>query len=224
MTDDREAIIEKIQKLLALSTSSNVFEAELAAAKANDLMQKYQIEMSETVSVIDTIIHEDYLEIKRAKWCAILANGCAELFDSTTLINPRNATELYFVGTKTNIAAAKMMFTYLMASWHRIAENDFAAAQDRGITTHGKAFKASHGFGYAVAIRKRCYVLATARKRSVKAHSESGRALIVVSDQALNDHMKNYKSCKPIINTTKLTSLEGMEAGRIAGNSVYLMI
>src|SRR5690242_8255836 len=47
MTDDREKIISKIHKLLALATSDNVNEAEIAAAKAQDLLIEYNVEQSE---------------------------------------------------------------------------------------------------------------------------------------------------------------------------------
>lgn len=42
-----EKLSEKIQKLLALATSSNENEAKLAAEKANELMVKYNLQMSD---------------------------------------------------------------------------------------------------------------------------------------------------------------------------------
>lgn len=42
-----EKISEKIQKLLSLATSSNENEAKLAAQKANELMIKYNLQMSD---------------------------------------------------------------------------------------------------------------------------------------------------------------------------------
>ena len=42
-----EAILDKVKKLLALSKSDNVAEAELALSRANNLIQKYNITVAE---------------------------------------------------------------------------------------------------------------------------------------------------------------------------------
>ena len=44
MTDDKQKIIDKIKKLLALATSDSIGEAAAAAAKAQELMEKHAIE------------------------------------------------------------------------------------------------------------------------------------------------------------------------------------
>src|SRR5579884_2145941 len=47
MTSIDETIIEKIQKLLALSTSSNEHEAALALAKAQNMLLQYNLSLEE---------------------------------------------------------------------------------------------------------------------------------------------------------------------------------
>ena len=221
MATDRDSVISKIRKLLALSQSNNQHEAELAAAKASELMQEYQIEISDTtVEAVDTEIQKDVIYTKRAKWCFILACGCAELFDSDALFTQRDATRISFVGTRTNIDAAKMMYEYLLVSWGRISDHDLAVAQSNGLYEHGKAFKAAHGLGYAKAIRHRANRLARERKETVKAHSAGGTALIVQSDKALVEYMTKF-----VIATNRsysLTSDNGFNAGVSAGNSIHL--
>lgn len=44
MTDQETGILDKVRKLLRLSTSSNANEAAMAAAKAQELVDKYQLE------------------------------------------------------------------------------------------------------------------------------------------------------------------------------------
>src|SRR4051812_49350731 len=44
---DMAPIVEKVRKLLALSTSSNPHEAALAAAKAQNLLAQYNLELSQ---------------------------------------------------------------------------------------------------------------------------------------------------------------------------------
>ena len=216
---DRETIINKIRKLLALSQSNNQHEAEMAAAKASALMEEYQIELSE-MKVIDSDIQKDIFYTRRAKWCFMLAAGCAELFDSRALYSANDATMVVFVGTRTNLDAAKMMYEYLMISWDRISDFDFSIAKFNGLSTHGKAFKAAHGLGFAKSIRYRANQLADERKGKVSAHSSNGTALIVMNDQKLNEYMAGFGPGKTRKYTTK--SNVGYTAGVNAGKNIHL--
>jgi uncharacterized protein YoaH (UPF0181 family) len=49
--DGREAVVEKIQKLLALGTSSNEHESALALARAHDLMLRHQLTIEQVTEV-----------------------------------------------------------------------------------------------------------------------------------------------------------------------------
>ena len=47
MSIEKQAIVEKVQKLLRLAKSSNKHEAELAAQRASEPMEKYQIDAAD---------------------------------------------------------------------------------------------------------------------------------------------------------------------------------
>ena len=55
MTMDKAKLIEKINKLLALSNSPNEDEAKLAATKAQELIAKYNIDMETSEATKDSI-------------------------------------------------------------------------------------------------------------------------------------------------------------------------
>lgn len=212
-------IVERIRKLLALSKSDNQHEAELALIKANELMEEHQIKMADTFDPkAKSIIIEQLVNSKRAKWVASLALSCASLFDCKLLVNSSDATKLTFVGTHENIQNSIMTFEFLIKAWETIANNDFETYR-RIHNVHGKSFKSSHGSGYSFAIGSRCSKLIEERKKKVFSHS-NGTALIVANEQAMTEHLSKYtKSAKIQYNNS---SVEGFISGYDAGNKVNL--
>ena len=234
MTIDRSTLISRIQKLMALSKSDNQHEAELAAAKASQLMEEYQIGVSEveikTSYASHNIVEEGYvvegLKLK-LHWVESLAHGCAKLFDATILANSRlHGTSFRFVGFPEDIAAAKALFEHLYLSWYGICERDLRSAKDWQFVQHGTRFtpgdtmkfKQGHGVGYAGAIFRRCVELAKERKGHV---STTGTSLVVVKDTALTDYGRAHK-WTTTKQATSLGSSDGLRAGRAAGGSVHI--
>ena len=58
MTPESERVVERIRKLLALSASSNPNEAALAAEKAVELAQRYNLDLAQ----IDGVGSDPYVE------------------------------------------------------------------------------------------------------------------------------------------------------------------
>jgi hypothetical protein len=84
MTNNSD-ILSKIKKLLSLSNSSNVHEAELAASRAQALMLEYKISISEFDSFNEerSPIGENFVEdlgkYGLKPWKSILVNGISKL-------------------------------------------------------------------------------------------------------------------------------------------------
>jgi hypothetical protein len=81
----REKVLDKIRKLVALSGSSNIHEAEVAAAAAQRLMLEHRVSESEiTVDsreedvVVDREVYRDLGLKAPPRWHAILLHGVAE--------------------------------------------------------------------------------------------------------------------------------------------------
>lgn len=227
MTPEREKLIERIAKLLALATSDNQHEAELALAKANEMMQEHQIAMSEVQSEQER--EEDYdqtlYEISGVKvfWLYQLARACAELYDGECINVPytKGKTSFYFVATPSNVEIIKATFIYMYKVQQNVVVADLEAYRDDwrdkvgANLTPGETmkFKHGHGVGFANAIRNKVYQLVKKRKAHLKQHSETTNALVIVSEKKLKDYMDmNSKT------NNRRNYSDGSGAGRAAGD------
>lgn len=192
---DKEKILERIKKLFALGQSSNQHEAELAMAKASQLMQEHQISMTDVDLSEDGEITTDDVSLEdgriAAKWLTGLAMAVATLYDGEAARMTggiyRHGVTMRFYGTPTDIEAMKMTFTYLYGSWKSIVKHDLEQAKQNGAVPEGmtKPWKNSHGAGFSRALYHRARALAAERQANVK--SATGRDLVVVKGQAVKD-------------------------------------
>lgn len=110
-------IIEKIQKLLALATSPNEYEARLATEKANELLIKYNLKMQDVASYdaddfIDRVVDDfDRSPVEFKFICPIIQLHFFVGVYYNNIVNGPKA--LRFVGTATNVAIATYMFEFL---------------------------------------------------------------------------------------------------------------
>ena len=83
--EEREKVYDKVRKLLALSTSPNEHEAALAAERARELLDKYQISLAEVDSAEFTeIIEGEGIKTGYSsprQWLHTLAMSTAKAFD-----------------------------------------------------------------------------------------------------------------------------------------------
>ena len=132
-----QKVVEKIQKLLRLGTSSNEHEAKLAMERASDLMRKHQLSMSQVdveqvkgTGMVRERHHVRGLKMK-LHWVVDLAQASAKLFDGeiTFVKNQLHGTTVTFVGTPDDVAASRALFEHLYASWFSIVEADLKDAK-----------------------------------------------------------------------------------------------
>ncbi len=130
----RENVITKIQKLLALATSSNEHEAAAAMGKAQELLLKHNLSMAEIepigggspVGMQEVPVHTRATN----KWLYILAGGIARTNFSQTLIgntrpedgNKRTARRIVFIGREENATVCCELLAWIVPqaeSWGR---------------------------------------------------------------------------------------------------------
>ncbi|WP_061236285.1 DUF2786 domain-containing protein [Leptospira santarosai] len=115
---DRNSIIERVKKLIALSDSSNENEAKLAAQQATLLIQKFNIEASELDR--GAVIEFD-LKTGRSRvsyWQSLLLRGIAESNFCSILIateEENSVVEVVYkiIGREVNVLATNLMYEYL---------------------------------------------------------------------------------------------------------------
>jgi hypothetical protein len=231
---ERQKILDKIRKLLALATSSNQHEAEAAMAKASELMQEHQIDEAEASlkQAEQEEVLKEYWQVPNLKmkyiWVVILAQAAGKLYD-VEVLNPRSlhGTQILWIGYKGDIEAAKITLEHLFHSWANFVENDLTAekkrARDWGYPWPPRAtmkFKLGHGQGYAAALRARAYKLAADRKANVSASGATGTALVVVKNQLIE---KVYDKARGGPTSRQQTGMaSGYDAGRHRGQNVAL--
>lgn len=149
-----EKILSKIKKLMALTTSFNVYESELATAKANELLIKHNL------TFFDRKDHdEDYIFVKRilsgkvicAKQTAIIA--ILQKFLVIPVINRKNDRTFYIevTGRKVNVELAHYMADYLDIEFDRL----WKEALKKHMGVKKSSFMTGLGEGYLEKIKLR---------------------------------------------------------------------
>ena len=113
-------IIEKIQKLLSLSESTNENEAKIAMLKAQELLIKYKISMFEVEDFkANESINKSKIEDKRtnvsftkAKWKASLAITIANNFKCYNYLKTRSIHTIVFFGRKEDVIICNIVLEY----------------------------------------------------------------------------------------------------------------
>lgn len=124
-----QELLDKVRKLLALSTSSNEHEAALAAAKAQELVLKYNLDLSmlgkgRVDEKEETVLH-DYQTLEevldsRTEWTARLAFAVAKGNLCDLVITGYNSG-FCWIGKKSNIEIAQYIYSFFKFELERIA-------------------------------------------------------------------------------------------------------
>jgi hypothetical protein len=121
VNQQNNGIIQKIRKLHALAErASTEAEAALAAARVQDLLTKYNLDLGEVV------LKEDpggTMEAGRAwrripEHASTLAIACNDIFDVLHYLqgHPSRGWRFVFIGLRTNVEAAALTYEYLVES------------------------------------------------------------------------------------------------------------
>lgn len=188
MSESTDKIIEKIQKLLALATSSNPHEAALAARKAQDLLIKYNLDFQDLKVNFDYTHEEIEFGLKRpAEYLYVTTILSDFFFVKTIYLSPNLRTgqkaKIQIVGDKINVKIAIYVYSFLTRSFKEIwnkykVENDADAI-----------FKRQFYQGIFNGLRTQL--------REQAAASCEERGLVVVEDKGLTNYFKELhpKTC-----------------------------
>lgn len=124
-TPEMDAVIEKVQKLLALGTSPNQAEAEAATAKAYALMARYNLTAEQVEG--NTYVGRGYVKqlvteaFPEPAWVRPIGWICCEFFHvKACLAIAHQVVEVWMVGTAPNAAAACQVYEYLREVYPRL--------------------------------------------------------------------------------------------------------
>ena len=127
---EKEKVLDKVQKLLALSNSSNDHEALLALMKAQELLAKHNLSMADVPSELkeERVVEEWVMDVSAYNyWVRKLAKIVAQNFRCEDLIyrKPHNKSFLRegFVGLETDAKVAAQIFRYSAKYAERAGSN-----------------------------------------------------------------------------------------------------
>jgi len=181
---------EKIRKLLALSNSSNEFEAKAALLKARELMAAHKIEEIDLVDVkkkeIKTIFTEVIYTKRGEYWIPHLAAVVAENYCCRTASNiPYKGAQkrnMMFVGLEGDVDLCVQIFEYAVESSRKCSKR-YLMHEYRGkgslLTTKDKEdIKNSYSLGFASGVREAF---------KDQDNKEAGWGLVMTVPQEVND-------------------------------------
>lgn len=235
MTDQAKIqnLMMKIQGLQGLATSSNPNEAGAAAAKIQQLLQDYHLNIAEieTVAHSDEIIRVDLVHTKGEfqSWRVDLATSIAEYNFCALLYR---GTRLMFVGKKVDVdvviyiynnLSSRLLALALEAKGMYIAELKRAGITDVNHLkhpNHPRSFMTSWLHGAVVGVDTQ---LKAQHDRLLLANG--GRSLVVVRQQELNDAKEKLFSSISTENPWRsIQNRAGLQLGHEVGRTMQVQV
>jgi hypothetical protein len=221
--DQLDGIVLKVQKLLALSRSSNEHEAALAAARAQDLLFRYNLDLA-MVSEHGSTAKQPYerhgitlgkgkaIEWKRDLIFALTRhNFCRAVFFSGT-------DRMAVVGQRHNFEAVMGMYDYLSKSFERMVERAFTEYRLADGSDHHMSYKASWLKGAVLGVLAQLQAM----RASHVSESAQTSALVLVTDSELDKALEDAFGAIPDSKSNDAASVAGLRAGFAAGTRISL--
>lgn len=171
--ENRETILKKIEKLLALAGNNpNEHEAIAAALKAQELMARYNIELAEvngenpTQKIIETRYSTDAHCM--SKWRYGLANVIAKNFCCKTYVINRD--QVVFYGYEKDAKIALEVFKFLFETGNKLSVRYYNKCKKEGKSTKGVMNTYLMGFcdGIKEVLDKQCTALMIVTPKEVE--------------------------------------------------------
>ncbi len=227
--EEKERLIDKIRKLMALSHSPNEHEAALAAARAREILDKYDLSLTE-VEMNDEEIIEHRVETGTKEpplWMGRLALYVGKAFNCRIF---RLYGMMVFCGTKADTQVSEFTYTFLFRTVKRLCKEHKASLEKSGIwnaqfrgRSGSRTYMKSYALGVVNAIDQKLREFVQSRDRMQKFEDfkkATGKDLVVIKNQAVDRyceklHLRHTQSHARV-------DYSGFEAGRRDGRSVQI--
>lgn len=217
-SEEIAAIAAKIRALLGKTIENGCTEAEalLAATKAQQLMEKHQLSMTET-ELKSEEVSRDYRPsqgridamIRNLMCCAIADFTDCRVYLHSGWINGKNNSQTVYVGLKTDVDFARWL------------HDSLSAFIDRGAIDAAK-----HGFdrrtfamGAASRVAGRLRELTKARKTAAAQHKGTGTDLVIVTKSTMVQAYMDRNVGK--LRTNRSSMVAGKGDGSFAAGQSY---
>ena len=215
---DTVNIIEKIKKLLALSTSSNENEAQAAMTKAQELLAKYKLSMKDidgTHTASENVKkHATDVTFKKATWKSRLSRVIAENFCCYSYLNTNRTHRIVFMGLTEDVETASAVFEYavgyIVGKTRQLKKKYYRL----GESTKGLENDYAQGF-----------IKGLSQKYEAQKQKNQEWALVLIKPQIVVHEYKNMKFRKKPVNIGSRFSgfTSAYEQGQIDGNKFEMI-
>lgn len=218
-----DSIIDKVQKLLALSKSSNANEAACAAAAANRLIDQYRLSEADIIAPEDQSdpLMEDsdpvYSTGRIVPWknnlIINLAShyGCAT-FNNVSKLTGRKQSHYKLVGRKSDIQITRYMFSWLTNECQRLCQEEAYGK--------GKIFTQSYCQGFVAGVKQQ---LDLSREEMKKQASTSAIVKIDSRTDEANQFMNQLYNLKKYSGASAARiNPSAFDAGLNRGKQIHL--
>lgn len=233
--DERAAAMEKAAKLLRLAQSDNPNEAALAAARAQEIIDRYKLNAAALASEAEGTTAEEAEEIRnyeddplsyesrKVTWKIVLAMALAE---ANQCMAYTHGADICIIGRPSDVAIVRPFFTHLTGEIDRLTEKHCKG--------NGQTYRNNFRLGAVDTIGRRLKAAQAATVEAVKAEAlqSGGESALVLVESSLailkerrvavdtwskqNMRLRNYKFSQ----TNR--DERAREAGRRAGESISL--
>lgn len=212
---EKDKIINKIQKLLALASSKNENEAQAAMLMAQKLMALHNIEMSQVETVgVDHKVIEAQADKKshKTKWKRWLANVIAINFRCETFLRGYGTYNTIFVGKRENVDICKVVY----ASAVRFIDNFFTEYWKKlnSPVSESIRLKNSYVLGFITRLKEKF------EEQKIVAEQE-GWALVLVKDTDVVKYMEQKNIKHSEASTTNKLDINALRQGYMDCNDKY---
>jgi len=222
MAPDHDRIVERIRKLLALSTSSNPNEAALAAEKAVELARRYNLDLARIEGAAADPYVQRELDVGAAsQWRWLLVSSIARA-NFCRALRRREASRLlstmFVIGEPHNVAVCELLFVYVAREIDRLVERGWRRARlVYGPHVEARSWKNDFRRGAVVTIDERL----RAGTERFAADSPQAEALVLLKDAALEDALRRFH---PRVPTTRVRIRAGIayQQGQFAAREIAL--
>lgn len=223
MSTKISGIIDKVQKLLALSQSSNANEAAVAASVANKLIDQYRLSEADLSSEEDDPLIEDdgfiYVTGRIVPWKRYLVTnlachyGCA-IFNriiGNSKTN-RKISNYKLIGRKSDIQLTRYMFSWLSMECIRLSEKEAYGK--------GRVFVASYCQGFVTGVKQQ---LSHSRNEAKQNATSASIIKIDAREQEANQLMNKLHNLTNVKNlSASKMDPRAFDAGMNRGKNIHL--
>lgn len=235
-----EALIEKIQKCLALSTSPNLNEAAAAMEMAQKLMTKYNIELYQveqhTGKRNEEIVSNNFdLGVGRGspvKWRQDLIFAIARhnFCRGLAYTGRQSHGRMTIVGEPHNIEIVKFFYNYLSTTVDRLADEGYDQSEAKTVYPKMRALGHTNAWYWSSrswknAFRVKAIEVLDARLWSLRRTLDTTTtALVVTKEQQVKDKLKELFPNTVKAEKSTIYNIEGANSGVDAAKKIALNV